>query len=135
MRVFHEQNLNPQPGMMFNMDNLLARIISVSGGRVMTDFNNPLAGKEVVYNIKVLRKLDSTEEKIKAMMNFLFKQELKFEVDEKSKKVFIEAEKKLGEFLKIFNDKFKEILGLEIELKAKEENKAKNKIKEPKKPQ
>ena len=135
VRVFHEQNLNPQPGMMFNMDNLLARIISVSGGRVMTDFNNPLAGKEVVYNIKVLRKLDSTEEKIKAMMNFLFKQELKFEVDEKSKKVFIEAEKKLGEFLKIFNDKFKEILGLEIELKAKEENKAKNKIKEPKKPQ
>ena len=68
-------------------------------------------------------------------MNFLFKQELKFEVDEKSKKVFIEAEKKLGEFLKIFNDKFKEILGLEIELKAKEENKAKNEIKEPKKPQ
>jgi len=69
------------------------------------------------------------------MINFLFKQEFKFEVDEKSKKVFVEVEKKVGEFLKIFNDKFKEIFGLEIELKSKEENQAKNEIKEPKKPQ
>jgi len=29
----------------------------------MVDFNNPLAGKDIVYNIKVLRKIEDINEK------------------------------------------------------------------------
>ena len=121
LRVFHEKNLNPYPGMMLNMDNIIARVLSVSGGRVTTDFNNPLAGKTVVYNIKVKRKLLDLEEKVKALIDFFFKQDFKFEINEKEKKITIEAEKQIGEFIKIFSDKFKEILGMDLEVKFKED--------------
>lgn len=56
-RVFTEQEINPQPGMAFNMDGMLVRIISVSGGRILADFNNPLAGKDIVYEFTIIRKI------------------------------------------------------------------------------
>ena len=64
MKIFNEQKVNPVPGAMFNFDGRIAKILTVSGGRVMVDFNNPLAGKTVVYNIKVLKKVDDLNEKI-----------------------------------------------------------------------
>ena len=41
MRVFKEQNIQPQPGMQLSLDNTIVRIASVSGGRILVDFNNP----------------------------------------------------------------------------------------------
>ena len=41
IRLFHEKNINPQPGMVFQMDAYLVKVLSVSGGRVTADFNNP----------------------------------------------------------------------------------------------
>jgi len=124
-KIFLEKNYNPQPGMMFNFDGALGRILSVSGGRVITDFNNPLAGKDVVYKVKVLRKVSDINEKVKALMDFFFKKEFPYEIQEKEKKLIIkvkEEEKQIGEFMKIFKDKFKEMLDLEldIEFDAKE---------------
>ena len=55
-KVFREQKLNPAPGLMFNFDGRMAKVLSVSGGRVIVDFNNPIAGKTVIYNLNVLRK-------------------------------------------------------------------------------
>ena len=58
MKIFHQQKINPYPGAVFNFDGKIAKIISVSGGRVMTDFNNPIAGKIVTYKIKIKRKIE-----------------------------------------------------------------------------
>src|SRR3989344_3482305 len=57
MKVFKEKNMNPVPGLTVQMDNYLAKILSVSGGRVIVDFNNPLAGKEIQYDFKILKKI------------------------------------------------------------------------------
>jgi FKBP-type peptidyl-prolyl cis-trans isomerase 2 len=123
MKVFIQQKINPIPGAIFNFDGRIAKILTVSGGRVMVDFNNPLAGKIVIYNIKVLRKVENINEKTKALIEFLFRKDLKFEIN--NKKLIIEVEKPLAQFVGAFKDKFKEILGLELEIKEVEEKKEK----------
>lgn len=121
MRVFKESKLNPVVGMMFNFDGRMAKIRSISGGRVTIDFNNPIAGKSVVYKIKVLRKVDDLNEKAKSLIEFLFKKDLNFEI--KDKKIIITAEKKLTEVIKLFSEKFKDILSLELIVKESDEKK------------
>lgn len=122
-KVFREQNLNPIPGFAFNFDGRIGRVLAVSGGRIIVDFNNPIAGKEVTYKIRVLRKINDLNEKAKALIIFLFRESLKFEI--KDRKIIMEAEKPLAEFVKLFKEKFREILDLELEVKEivkKEEN-------------
>ncbi len=115
LKIFREQKINPVQGAMFNFDGRIAKILSVSGGRVIADFNNPIAGKEVFYKINILRKVEDINEKAKAIIEFLFKRDLKFEI--KDKKIIIEAEKEFVKFIELFKEKFKDILGLELEVK------------------
>jgi FKBP-type peptidyl-prolyl cis-trans isomerase 2 len=115
IKLFIQSKLNPIPGAMFNFDGRIAKILAVSGGRVMVDFNNPLAGKTVIYKIKILRKIDNLEEKVKSFIEFLFKKDFKFEI--KDKKITIEAEKPEISFIELFREKFKNLFDLELEIK------------------
>ena len=108
MKVFQEKNMMPTPGMVFQMDNYMVRILSVSGGRVTADFNNPLAGKQVEYEFKILRKIDDNHEKINALQDFFFRQRFEFKLDEKNKKVIFKDEK-IKPVIDMFKQKFKEI--------------------------
>jgi FKBP-type peptidyl-prolyl cis-trans isomerase 2 len=120
-KEFIKHNLNPLPGVIFNFDGKLAKVLTVSGGRVMLDFNNPLAGKEVHYKIKVLRKVDNLNEKIEALNDFLFRKNFKFEI--KDKKLIMKVPQESIKFVEMFKDKYKEILDLELKLEDAEENK------------
>ena len=53
LNFFHKKGINPYPGLSLNMDGIIVRISAVSGGRVITDFNNPLSGKEITYKFKI----------------------------------------------------------------------------------
>ena len=119
MRIFREQNLKPVQGFVFNFDGRMAKILSVSGGRVIADFNNPIAGKTVVYDVNVIRKVEDIKEKTKAFIDFLFRRDMDFKIDEK--KIILETEKNMVKFIELFKDKFKEILGLELEVVEKKE--------------
>src|SRR3989344_2118969 len=70
LKGFTQQNMNPRPGMILALDNNIVKIIAVSGARVIVDFNNPLAGKDLKYNFKIIRKIDDEKEKIKSMLKF-----------------------------------------------------------------
>ena len=63
---FKKQNIMPQPGMQVNIDGLMGIIKTAAGGRCLVDFNHPLAGKEVVYTIKVNKIVTDDKEKIKS---------------------------------------------------------------------
>ncbi len=52
------------PGLQINIDGVLGIIKTVSGGRTLVDFNNPLSGRDLVYTIKVNKKIDDDKEKI-----------------------------------------------------------------------
>lgn len=117
--IFRKQNLKPVPGIMFNFDGRIAKVLSVSGGRVTVDFNNPVAGKTVVYDLKVLRKIEDINEKAKAFIDFLFRRDLKFKID--GKKLVLEVEKNILKFAEAFKKKFEEVLDLELIVKEVEE--------------
>lgn len=66
--VFRKQNINLMPGLQVTIDGQLAVIRTVTGGRVVVDFNHPLSGKDVVYDAKILRKVEDTKEKLTAYL-------------------------------------------------------------------
>jgi FKBP-type peptidyl-prolyl cis-trans isomerase 2 len=120
MNIFKKHNLNPVVGGMFNFDGRVGKVLSVSGGRIRVDFNHPLASKDVSYEINVLRKVDDLNEKIDAFNTFLFRKKFKKELKDKEKQLVLEVEKPLVQFVQMFKDKFKEILGLELVIKEVE---------------
>lgn len=115
IRVFKEHGLNPIPGFAFNFDGRIGKVLASSGGRVIVDFNNPVAGKDVVYTVKVLRKVEDMHEKAHALIHFLFRGHFDFEI--KDKKIILEANEQLRQFLSLFKDKFKEMLDLDLDFK------------------
>lgn len=68
LKVFKNNNINPVPGMVLNLDNMPARIQSVSGGRVRVDFNHELAGKELEFDINLTKSLEDKEDIVKAIV-------------------------------------------------------------------
>jgi FKBP-type peptidyl-prolyl cis-trans isomerase 2 len=130
IRVFKEKNMNPYPGMAVQLDNYIAKILSVSGGRVIVDFNNPLAGKEIDYEFTIKRKVEDVKEKINSLQDFFFRQRFEFNIIDK-KVIF--KEQKIKPFLDIFSEKFKLLTGLEFIVEEKKEEKKENKeVKEKK---
>ncbi|MBS3094792.1 FKBP-type peptidyl-prolyl cis-trans isomerase [Candidatus Pacearchaeota archaeon] len=115
IKVFHAQRINPTQGDVLNFDGKLGKILSVSGGRVITDFNHPLAGKEVIYKVNLKRKVTDINEKVKALFDFFFRQNFEFSVS--ANKLIVEVPTGYSQLLILFKDKFKEILGLELEVK------------------
>ncbi|MFZ5955139.1 MAG: FKBP-type peptidyl-prolyl cis-trans isomerase [Nanoarchaeota archaeon] len=123
MRFFKEQNIYPQRGLTLSLDGMIARIISVSGGRVLVDFNNPLAGKIIIYNYKINKKVEDINEKINSLQDFLFKQRFEFSV--KDKIITFKIPSQIEPILKLFEKQFNEILGMDIKTEITEEKKEK----------
>ncbi len=69
--IFREKNIEPAPGMFVDIAGMAAKIQSVSGGRVRIDFNHPLAGREVIYWVKIVKLITLPEEKIEAFTRHL----------------------------------------------------------------
>jgi FKBP-type peptidyl-prolyl cis-trans isomerase 2 len=113
IKVFHQQQMNPVPGMAVQLDNYIAKILSVSGGRVSVDFNNPLAGKEIDYDFKINRLISDNQEKINSLQDFFFKMRFEFEIRE-NKVIFKKQE--IKPFIEAFKSRFREITGLDFEV-------------------
>ena len=133
LKIFTEKQINPYPGMVLAMDDSLVRIITISGARVMTDFNNPLAGKDLVYKFKIVRKIDDEKERAKILLEFILRFVPEHEVTDKE--VIVKGPKILEKFVTAFKEKFKDILGKELnfvleEQKPKKEEEKKEEQKE-----
>jgi len=88
---FKKHKTDPFPGMVFDADNLRGRVLSVSGGRVKVDFNHPLAGKTLIYDLEIKSKIESVEDKIKALIKIYTNMDEKVKVLVKEKEVEIEV--------------------------------------------
>ena len=120
LRSFQEQKVAPYPGMVLTLDSAVARILAISGARVITDFNNPLAGKYLKYKYKVIRKVDDEKEKCEALFKTFFKMIPEFDIKES---VVIKGPEMLKMFAEAFSPKFKEIIGKSLSFELKVENK------------
>jgi peptidylprolyl isomerase len=64
-----EKGINPALGMRIEYGGKNAVIRSIGAGRVLLDFNPPLAGKTLIYDVTVSKKLETPEEKIGAIIH------------------------------------------------------------------
>ncbi|MCS7386969.1 MAG: peptidylprolyl isomerase [Candidatus Methanomethylicota archaeon] len=91
-RELTKRGITPRPGTRVEINGNFAVIRSVGGGRVVLDFNHPLAGKTLVYDVKIVKKLKSAKEKILALIHRRIPRvpEEKFEVKVRGEDVTIE---------------------------------------------
>lgn len=71
--TFTKEKIDPVPGLQITVDGLLGTVRSVTGGRVVVDFNHPLAGRELEYEIKVHRIVSDPKEQIRALVRIMAK--------------------------------------------------------------
>ena len=101
--VFKKANLTPKPGLFVNIDNRIGTIKSLSGGRVLVDFNHPLAGKELNYKLKI-NKVASDKEIAEAIIRLKYKLQVE-ELEEKDNKIKIKPK---GFIIRDLRDKITE---------------------------
>lgn len=123
LSAFKQKDVQPAPGLMLDLDGMLTKVLTVSGGRVIVDFNTPLAGKDIEYEFTIKRKITDEKEKINSLQDFFFKKRFGFSVRDKK----IIFNKEAEPLLKIFAEKFGEILGKEVEVEKGEKHKHNNK--------
>lgn len=69
LRSFLARGITPRVGMRVEVDGKIATVRAVGAGRIQLDFNPPLAGKTLIYEITVRKKLEAIDEKIKALVH------------------------------------------------------------------
>lgn len=115
--TFRKEKINPFPGLQITADGLLGIVRSVTGGRTVVDFNHPLAGKDLVYEIIIVKEINDDLEKLKVLLlnelglkkeNYELKEEnkecnisLKVTIPKEIKEKFIERVKELIPSIKV----------------------------------
>lgn len=113
IKIFLEKKISPIKGLMLNMDNMLARIVSVSSGRVMVDFNNPLSGKVIQYEFTIEKIISEDIEKIDSLAEFFCGEKSGAKVEGKKAEIKLKSMRN-ADFLK---KKAKEILDIDLDIK------------------
>ena len=69
LRRLIARGITPKLGAQVEYDKRLATVRTMGSGRVTLDFNPPLAGKTLVYEVTVKKKLKTVAEKISALIH------------------------------------------------------------------
>ena len=92
LRRFREQGV-PTPGTQIELDGRAATVRAVGAGRVQVDYNHPLAGRTLIYDVSIEKVVDDDNEKV---LNIISKRipevdKTKFVVDRNSSDLTIEV--------------------------------------------
>ena len=68
---FRKNEMNPYPGMEVEVDQMRGVVKSVSSGRVLVDFNHPMAGKTVEYTVELKRYVTDPGECFASLLNLI----------------------------------------------------------------
>jgi peptidylprolyl isomerase len=69
IKQLYTKEINPVVGARIEFQGKMATIRSIGAGRVLLDFNPALAGRTLIYDLTVTKKLDAQEEKIGAIVH------------------------------------------------------------------
>lgn len=64
LRRFREKGIDPAPGAQVEFEGRPAVVRAVGAGRVQVDYNHPLAGRTLIYDVSIERVLEDESEKI-----------------------------------------------------------------------
>jgi len=114
----------PHPGMQVDLKGRVGLVKTVSGGRVMIDFNHPLAGKYLVYEVKINKIITDDAEKVKSFIKMYLNMETKVDINDSKATIGLEIPDKFQE--EIANQIKKRVPSLKkVEFKAPSEEKPK----------
>ncbi len=68
-KFFKRDNVRPFVGLQVNIDNEMGIVRSVSGGRIVVDFNHPLASKDLTYAVTIHEIVSNPQEKVQAVFD------------------------------------------------------------------
>ncbi|MCW4015656.1 MAG: peptidylprolyl isomerase [Candidatus Bathyarchaeota archaeon] len=69
IRRLAARGITPRLGAQIEYDKRLATVRTMGSGRVTLDFNPPLAGKTLVYEVTIQKQLKTAEEKVSALIH------------------------------------------------------------------
>jgi len=69
LRRLTAKGITPQLGMRVEIDGKLATARTIGAGRVQLDFNPPLAGKTLVYEVSIEKKIEKKAEKLATLVH------------------------------------------------------------------
>jgi len=69
MKVFTKEGIRPYPGLQVNLNEEMGFVRTASGGRVIVDFNHPLASKDLIYDIEVIDIITNKQEQAQAFFD------------------------------------------------------------------
>ncbi|MFH1234443.1 MAG: hypothetical protein V1493_02420, partial [Candidatus Diapherotrites archaeon] len=110
LNEFRDQKIMPFPGMPVEINNMQGRVQTVSGGRVRVDFNHPLAGKKVKYDLELKEIIKEKNERIKAFIEkylpFLDEKDSKWSAKEGTIEIMVPEKfgSGIGPFKKAFSE-------------------------------
>lgn len=62
-KEFQRQDINPRPGEELMIGNRRGKVLTNNSGRVRIDFNHPLSGQDLEYEVEIVEKVEDDEEK------------------------------------------------------------------------
>lgn len=71
MSNFKNENIDPTPGSWVTINGVRGKILSADGGRIRIDFNHPLAGKKLEYDIQVVGLVEGPENQMKSVVSYI----------------------------------------------------------------
>lgn len=127
LKVFKDQKIEPFPGLDVEVDGQRGIIRTVSGGRIIVDFNHPLSGKDLEYDVELIRVVTDLKEKAEAYIS-LTRLPIEVKGVEGDKLVLLYKTKLPDELKKKFEEDVKKVVGAK-EIVAEEEKQATSKEK------
>ena len=102
----------PYPGMQIQLGGAIATVRSVSSGRVIVDMNHPLAGRDLIYEVKVHEKIDDIKKQIGCLLRFgMLLKENEYGIEIKEGEAEIKVKREIPkEVEKPFNEAVKKLI-------------------------
>lgn len=69
LRRFREKGIDPVPGVQIEFEGRAAVVRAVGAGRVQVDYNHPLAGRTLVYDVSIEKVLEDEDEKVLSIIS------------------------------------------------------------------
>lgn len=77
IKAFKKENIKPHPGLEVNIDGNRGIVKTVSGGRIIVDFNHPLASRNVSYDYEIIELVNNKKEQVQCLLPKEIKTEFK----------------------------------------------------------
>ncbi|HLC92792.1 MAG TPA: FKBP-type peptidyl-prolyl cis-trans isomerase [archaeon] len=114
LQQFRKRNIQPLPGLVVDLNGSYGKVQTVSGGRVRVDLNSDLAGKEVEYELKIVREVKDSKEKAQLLTEKFFplKEKAQTMLDGDALKVKLPKElaKNIAPFVGPFSKTIKDVI-------------------------